>query len=354
MYSLDDYDYKLPEHLIAQAPVASRDQSRLMVLERKGEHLFHHTFADIEELLSPDDLLVINNTRVVPARLFGSKETGGKAEVLILSYPAGDTASSARGEMTCECLVKTSKPPRTGSKVCFDGGVEAEVGEGARGRYSLQFRFPGDFEPLLDRIGRIPLPPYIVRDENREPPCDDRICYQTVYAEKGGAVAAPTAGLHFSEALLKRLVAKGVEIVPITLHVGYGTFLPVRAEDIREHRMHPEPYELTEEAAAAINRAKDEGRRIIGVGTTTVRVLEFAANGSGRVTPGSGLCELFILPGFEYRVIDALITNFHLPGTTLLMLVAALAGRRFMLRAYEEAIRLGYRFYSYGDAMLIL
>jgi S-adenosylmethionine:tRNA ribosyltransferase-isomerase len=224
---------------------------------------------------------------------------------------------------------------------------------GGHGRFNLRFRFKGDFDSLLDRIGQIPLPPYITRNETRKAPCDDRVCYQTVYAEKKGAVAAPTAGLHFSRDLLEELVTKGVEIVPITLHVGYGTFLPVRVHDIREHRVHPEAYDLTQDAAAVINRAKDDGRRIIGVGTTTVRVLEFAANGEGQVQPGSGQCDLFILPGFEYRIVDALLTNFHLPKTSLLMLVAAFAGRRFMLSAYEEAIRLEYRFYSYGDAMLI-
>ncbi|MBW1895918.1 MAG: tRNA preQ1(34) S-adenosylmethionine ribosyltransferase-isomerase QueA [Deltaproteobacteria bacterium] len=354
MYSIDDYNYSLPEHLIAQRPAASRDQSRLMVLDREQERLAHHTFADIAEFLLPGDLLVINNTRVVPARLFGSKETGGKAEVLILSYPADAPESSASGQVTCECLVKTSKPPQIGSKIVFDGDLQADVLDGGHGRFNLRFRFAGDFESLLDRIGRIPLPPYIIRDETKEAPCDDRACYQTVYAEKRGAVAAPTAGLHFSQHLLERLVEKGVEIVPITLHVGYGTFLPVRVLDIREHHVHPEAYELTQDAAVVINRAKDDGRRIIGVGTTTVRVLEFAANGNGRVRPGSGQCDLFVLPGFEYRIVDALLTNFHLPKTSLLMLVAAFAGRGFMLSAYEEAIRLGYRFYSYGDAMLIL
>jgi len=240
-----------------------------------------------------------------------------------------------------------------GSKFHFNGDLQATVLGWANGLYKLEFRFKEDFDTLLDRIGRIPLPPYIKRDQTKPPPCDDRVCYQTVYAEKRGAVAAPTAGLHFSGELLNELAKKGVEIVPITLHVGYGSFLPVRVPDVREHRIHPEVYDLTQEAARAINKAKDEGRRIIAVGTTTVRVLEFASDAGGRVRAGSGECDLFVYTGFEFRVIDALITNLHLPKTTILMLVAAFAGRDFILNAYLEAIRRRYRFYSYGDAMLI-
>jgi S-adenosylmethionine:tRNA ribosyltransferase-isomerase len=334
MYSLEDYNYSLPEELIAQAPVSSRDQSRLMVL-----------------------VLVVNNTRVVPARLTGTKETGGRVEALLLNYPGQAPESKRTGNLTCECLVKASKSPRPGSKLDFNGdlhAVHAVVLGGAHGLYELEFRFEGDFDTLIERVGRIPLPPYIMRDGTNSAPCDDRVCYQTVYAEKKGAVAAPTAGLHFSDGLLKKLAKMDVEIVPITLHVGYGTFLPVRALDIRNHQIHPEAYELTEKTAAAINKAKDEGRRIIGVGTTTVRVLEFASDAAGHVRAGSGECDLFIYSGFEFRAIDALITNFHLPESTLLMLVAAFAGRDFILNAYQEAVRRKYRFYSYGDAMLIV
>ena len=377
MYSLNDYNYSLPEELIAQAPTSPRDESRLMVLERNLQKVSHCRFADIARLLSPGDLLVVNDTCVVPARLIGSKETGGKVEVLLLSY-AGQTITPAQtippvrsclsvagrrqqignsesmGSFRCECLVKTSKRPRIGSKFHFDADLQAVVLGRTNGVFMLEFRFKEDFDRLLDRIGRIPLPPYIKRDQTKPPPCDDRACYQTVYAEKRGAVAAPTAGIHFSKELLGVLEEKGVEIVPITLHVGYGSFLPVRALDVREHRIHPEIYDLTPEAAGTINKAKDEGRRIIAVGTTTVRVLEFASDPSGRVRAGSGECDLFIYTGFEFGVIDAFITNFHLPKTTLLMLVAAFAGRDFILNAYQEAIRLRYRFYSYGDAMLIL
>ncbi|NVM20452.1 MAG: tRNA preQ1(34) S-adenosylmethionine ribosyltransferase-isomerase QueA [Desulfobacterales bacterium] len=378
MYSLNDYNYSLPSGLIAQAPAGRRDQSRLMVLERGHRRISHHRFADIAGLLHAGDLLVVNNARVVPGRLAGAKETGGRVEVLLLDYPVThalnhpphpnplprkrgrggpSTAledSGGEERLICRCLAKASKPPRKGSMIYFDEGLTAKVMEGADGVYRLEFGFKGDFDALLDRIGHIPLPPYIKRDATNPPPCDDRLCYQTVYAEKKGAVAAPTAGLHFSGELLDKLKKKGLETVPITLHVGYGTFLPVRVRDVRRHRMHPETYELTQEAATAINQAKDAGRRIIAVGTTTVRVLEFASDAAGRLKSGSGKCDLFIYPGFRFRAIDALITNFHLPKSTLLMLVSAFAGRDFILSAYREAISRRYRFYSYGDAILIL
>ena len=372
MYLLSDYNYTLPEELIAQAPVSPRDESGLMVLERKWQRISHRHFVDIARLLSPGDLLVTNNTGVVPARLIGSKESGGRVEVLLQACSGATPAKQAvafenqararaerQGEgdsldsFTCECLVKTSKRPRIGSKFRFDGGLQAIVLGGTDGLCKLEFRFKGDFHRLLHRIGRTPLPPYIKRHDTKPPPCDDRACYQTVYAEKMGAVAAPTAGLHFSGELLDKLTKKGVEIIPVTLYVGYGTFLPVRDLDVRKHQIHSEVYELTQEAAWAINKAKDEGRRIIAVGTTAVRVLEFASDPKGHVKAGTGECDLFIYSGFEFRVIDALITNFHLPKTTLLMLVAAFAGREFVLNAYEEAIRRRYRFYSYGDSMLI-
>lgn len=354
MYTLNDYDYALPDDLIAQAPAGSRDQSRLMVVDRRRRHWSHHVFADLTTFLSSGDVLVINDTQVVPARLTGCKETGGRAEVLLLSYPGGAGRSAAGGTVTCDCLVRASKAPRVGSKIFFDDNFQARVLAGGRGRYGLEFQFEGDFGAHLERIGHTPLPPYIRRDEKNAAPCDDRACYQTVYAKNRGAVAAPTAGLHFSERVLKKIAEKGVQIVPLTLHVGYGTFLPVRATDIRTHRMHPEDYEFTEAAARAINEARDDGRRIIAVGTTTVRVLEFASNGNGCVVPGSGRCDLFIFPGFNYRVVDALITNFHLPKSTLLMLVSAFAGRDLILQSYGQAICERYRFYSYGDAMLIL
>jgi S-adenosylmethionine:tRNA ribosyltransferase-isomerase len=354
MYFLSDYDYSLPQELIAQVPASSRDQSRLMLLARKTQRASHHSFKDIIGLLSPGDILVLNNTRVVPARLTGRKETGGRVEALLLSYP--EHAPGAPGEHTlaCECLVKSSKRPPKGSKLVFGGGLEATVLDGTNGVYNLEFRCHGDFDTLIHNIGKMPLPPYVKRDEAKASSCDDYERYQTVYAKKKGAVAAPTAGLHFTRTLLDVLSARGVNIVSITLHVGYGTFLPVRTADIRDHRMHAETYHLTKDSADAVNQAKDEGRRIVAVGTTAVRVLEFAAEPDGRVKPGSGKCDLFIYPGFAFKVIDALLTNFHLPGSTLLMLVSAFAGRDFILDAYKEAIRERYRFYSYGDAMLIV
>lgn len=383
MYMLNDYDYTLPTELIAQVPVPHRDQAHLMLLERERQKISHHTFADLAGLLHPGDLLVVNNTRVIRGRLAGTKETGGKVEVLLLHYPGkireeqivtslrapsgkplqqmmarAEKNSEARpsrstGNLVFECLVKASKAPRAGSKIHFAGGLQATVLGAADGIYTMAFKFSGDFDALLDRIGQVPLPPYIKRNGHQPPDCDDGQAYQTVYAEKNGAVAAPTAGLHFSRQLLNQLNDRGIEVIAVTLHVGYGTFLPVRVTDIRQHKIHPETYELTNRAASAINEAKEAGRRIIAVGTTTVRALEYAADTTGCVRPGSGRCDLFIYPGFRYKVIHGLITNFHLPKSTLLMLVSAFAGRQFILDAYEEAIRRKYRFYSYGDAMLI-
>jgi len=327
--------------------------------------------------------LVINDTRVVRGRLTGTKETGGRVEVLLLHYPgeirkeqtiaySGTTGressesmmvqgakksealpSTSAGNLVFNCLAKASTPPRVGSKIDFAGGLRATVLGAAEGVYDIAFEFSGDFDALLDEIGQLPLPPYIKRNGQAPAACDDHQAYQTVYAEKNGAVAAPTAGLHFSRQLLDQLKDRGIEVVAITLHVGYETFLPVRVTDIRQHKIHPETYELTDGAASAINEARNAGRRIIAVGTTTVRALEYAADTTGRVRPGSGRCDLFIYPGFQYKVIHGLITNFHLPKSTLLMLVSAFAGRQFILDAYEEAIRRKYRFYSYGDAMLI-
>ncbi len=358
MYSLEDYDYTLPEELIAQAPVALRDQSRLMVLERSLLKISHHRFAGLVDLLHAGDLLVINNTRVVMARLNGTKETGGKIEALLLDYPqtgAGklEDSMSNGADVVCRCLIKASKPPHSGSQLYFAEDLTATVLEGADGIYKLVFTFKGDFNSILEKRGRVPLPPYIKRNGRNARSLEDRQTYQTVYARENGAVAAPTAGLHFTQELLSILNSRGIEIVPITLHVGYGTFLPVRVSDIRDHKIHSETYEITNSAAAAINHAKSFGRRIIAVGTTSVRSLEYSADSSGLIQAGSGRCDLFIYPGFEFKVVDALITNFHLPRSTLLMLVSAFAGRRFILDAYKEAIKQIYRFFSYGDAMLI-
>jgi S-adenosylmethionine:tRNA ribosyltransferase-isomerase len=350
MFLLRNYNYNLPEELIAQNPVAQRDRSRLLLVDRKTKMLAHHRFYDICDLLSPSDVLVINNTAVIPARLVGQKETGGKAEVLILRYPDGGKDRMDTGEFICRCIIKTSKRPKDGATLFFDQGLKAKIVNFKDGIYRVKFLYNGRFEKLLDRIGRIPLPPYIKRTDSKE----DRTFYQTVYASQKGAVAAPTAGLHFSESLLEKLRKKGVKIVAITLHVSYGTFLPVRVSDIRDHRIHSEGYFVGKQTADAINHEKAKGNRIVAVGTTCVRTLEYASNQSGVVDHGSGNCDLFIYPGYGFKVVDAMITNFHLPKSTLLMLVSAFAGRETVLKAYEVAIRERYRFFSYGDAMLIV
>ena len=350
MFSLNDYDYDLPEELIAQNPLVQRDRSKLLFVDRKTKMPAHHRFYDICDFLSPSDVLVINNTAVIPARLLGQKETGGKAEVLILDYPDGGKDRIDTGEFICRCKIKTSKRPKEGATLFFDQGLTAEIVTFKDGIYLVKFIYTGRFEKLLDRIGRIPLPPYIKRTDSK----DDRTFYQTVYASQKGAVAAPTAGLHFSESLLEKLREKGVKVVAITLHVSYGTFLPIRVPDIRDHRIHSEWYFVDKQTADVINREKAKGNRIVAVGTTCVRTLEYASNQSGVVAHGSGNCDLFIYPGYRFNVVDAMITNFHLPKSSLLMLVSAFAGRETVLKVYEAAIKKKYRFFCYGDAMLIV
>jgi S-adenosylmethionine:tRNA ribosyltransferase-isomerase len=349
MFSLNDYNYDLPEKLIAQKPVKKRDRSKLLLLNRKTGELSHHEFSEIYKYLLPGDILIINNTEVIPGRLLGRKETGGKAEVLILDYAGGKAGS---GKFTSECLINASKHTKAGTFIFFGNGLKAEVTGFFDGVYSLKFYCNSDFESLLYKMGKIPLPPYIKRNEN-DSSFNDKTAYQTVYAREKGAVAAPTAGLHFTKELIEKLKLRGVEIAEITLHVGYGTFLPVRSSDIRDHRMHSERFFIPESTADIINRARKEGRRIIAVGTTCVRTLEFASDKNGVVNSGNGTCNLFIYPGYTFKVIDAMITNFHLPKSTLLMLVSAFAGRENILNAYKKAIKNKYRFYSYGDAMLI-
>ncbi|WP_369688297.1 tRNA preQ1(34) S-adenosylmethionine ribosyltransferase-isomerase QueA [Desulfatitalea tepidiphila] len=344
MYELNDYGYVLPEGLIAQQPAERRDRSRLLRLDRMSGRVTHGTFGDIADLLAPGDVLVRNNTRVIPGRLLGRKPTGGRVEVLVLDFAQGVT----RGEFTC--LVKASKRPRPGSRLIFDQGLEARVLDVQERTCTLAFEGVPDFEAVLERIGHVPLPPYIRRADTN----GDHDTYQTVYAAEKGAIAAPTAGLHFTPSLLERLADRGVVIADLTLHVGYGTFLPVEARDIRDHRMHSEWFTLPGETAEAVNQARAAGRRVVAVGTTCVRTLEYCAGPGGRLEPLSGACDLFIYPGYEFRAVDAMITNFHLPKSTLLMLVSAFAGRERILAAYAEAVRLGYRFFSYGDAMIIL
>ncbi len=350
MYKLTDYDYHLPENLIAQNPAPNRDASRLLILNRFTGKLRHQTFRDLDQFLTAGDILVLNNTEVIPARLRGRKTTGGKVEAFILDYH--QAAAWEEGSLICRCLIKASKQPPTGSRLYFNDSLEAQVLEFKDGVYTLKFEYRGDFEIILDRIGHVPLPPYIKR-QAQDRLNEDRHRYQTVYANTKGAVAAPTAGLHFTEDLLDRLKNNGIKVVEITLHVGYGTFLPVRAEDIRDHRIHSEWYSVKPHDADLINHAKAAGNRIVAVGTTSVRTLEYASSNAGRLCPGQGACDLFIYPGYQFKMVDVLITNFHLPKSSLIMLVAAFAGRDNILEAYQEAIRHGYRFYSYGDAMLI-
>jgi len=351
MYQLSDYFYDLPEDRIAHRPADKRTLSRLMHLERKNKKISGLAFADLEEKLHSGDVLVINDTKVIPARLLGKKESGGKVEIFIIDYASGMKNLSENGVFLCQCLVKASKRAKTGQRIIFDDDFSGIVEEGSEGIFRIRFESSLSIDAALEKAGQIPLPPYIKRDE--APDSDDLVSYQTVYASKKGAVAAPTAGLHFTPEFMARLEKRGVRIARITLHVGYGTFVPVRCDDIRDHRMHSEWFEIPEETAGIINSAKKSGSRVIAVGTTSVRTLEFAASGDGALKPSSGYCDIFIYPGYRFRAVDAILTNFHLPESTLLMLVSAFAGRDFILEAYREAIKEKYRFFSYGDAMLI-
>jgi len=361
MYLLSDYNYDLPGERIAQVPASERDGSRLLRLDKNTGVVFHHHFRDIENLLHRDDLLVINNTKVIPARLKGKKETGGKVEVLIIDYYKGLKQYEETGFFKCDCLIRASKSPKKGAVLLLgeDDSLSARVEKLKNGIFEVKFFTDGKFSEILKKTGEIPLPPYIKRTPYAkktykiQEKTGDKENYQTVYAEEEGAVAAPTAGLHFTEPLMKRLEKKGIEFVELTLHVGYGTFVPVRVNDIRDHNIHSEYFSLSLKAAEQINKAKENGRRIVAVGTTSVRTLEFLADDDGRLHPASGMCNLFIYPGYRFKIIDAMITNFHLPESTLLMLVSAFAGRKNILSAYEDAVKKKYRFFSYGDAMLI-
>lgn len=342
-YTLADYDYTLPPELIAQSPAQKREASRLLLLGRKDGAVSETIFSEIPTLFRRGDLLVLNDTRVIPARLLGRKESGGRAEVfLVRRLPV-------EGEVW-SCLIKASKSPKPGALILLPEGITATViGRDDRELWTLSFSPAEDFHERLERAGDMPLPPYI----KREAEGFDAERYQTVFAKRKGAVAAPTAGLHFTEELLGRVRERGVEMAALTLHVGLGTFMPVRVEDLREHRMHKELYSIPGETTEAIDRCKAGNGRVIALGTTTTRALEHAAGPDGTVRPGEGEADIFITPGYEFRVIDGLITNFHLPKSTLLMLVSAFAGKDHLFRAYEEAVRREFRFYSYGDAMMI-
>ena len=336
-----DYYYELPQELIAQDPLEDRSSSRLMVLDKETGAVSHHVFREITSFLNPGDCLVLNNTKVIPARLMGVREeTGGAVEVLLLKRHAGDV---------WECLVKPGKKARPGTRLAFGEGllhaqVEDVVEDGNR---LIRFFYDGIWEEVLDRLGEMPLPPYIthkLQDKNR---------YQTVYAKFEGSAAAPTAGLHFTPELLKEIQDMGVDLAYVTLHVGLGTFRPVKVENVKEHHMHSEYYQVNAEAAEKINRAKENGNRVICVGTTSCRTVESASDENGHLEECCDNTDIFIYPGYRFKVLDALITNFHLPESTLVMLVSALAGREHVLAAYEEAVKERYRFFSFGDAMLI-
>lgn len=332
-----DFDYHLPPELIALYPLSKREECRLMVVDRKTGTIEHRRFFELPYILKAEDLLVLNNTRVIPARLTGRVVSSNRRCEVLLT------------ERISSCIWKgLMKKPKNGMLLEFEGGLKGKVFKD--GRDEWVFEFSEDVDDYLERFGKMPLPPYIQRD----PEEDDKLFYQTVYASKKGSVAAPTAGLHFSETLIDEIKKKGIEIRFVTLHVGVGSFKPVKVESIEGHKMHPEYREITEEVAFSVNRAKSEGRRVIAVGTTVVRALESAVCEDGSIKPISGYTDLFIYPGFNFRVVDALITNFHLPRSTLLMLVAAFSGRELIMRAYEEAKKERYRFLSYGDAMLIL
>ena len=337
---VSDFDYELPEELIAQTPIEKRDESRLMVLDREKQTIEHRKFKDIIEYLKPGDVLVRNNTKVIPARIYGKKETGANVEFLLLHNIEGDI---------WECIVRPGNKLHIGTKVIFgDGLLKAEILDIMEGgTRKVKFYYNGIFNEILDKIGLMPLPPYI-HEELKE---KDR--YQTVYAKYEGSAAAPTAGLHFTEELFEDLRKKGIEVANVTLHVGIGTFRPVKEETVEEHKMHTEHFYIKKEDVEKINNAKKEGRRVIAVGTTSCRVLESIADENGFVKETEEDTGIFIYPGYKFKCIDGLITNFHLPQSTLLMLVSALAGKDYIMKAYKEAVKEKYRFFSFGDAMII-
>ena len=336
-----DFSFDLPEELIAQDPLEDRSGSRLLVLDKETGEVSHHIFREITEYLEPGDCLVLNDTKVIPARLIGSKiGTDAKIEILLLKRMENDV---------WETLVKPGKKAKVGAKISFGEGLLTGevVGIVEEGNRLVKFTYDGIFEEILDQLGQMPLPPYITHQ------LEDKNRYQTVYAKHSGSAAAPTAGLHFTPELLKEIENKGVDVAKVTLHVGLGTFRPVKVDNILEHHMHSEFYRIEQSEADKINRAKENGHRVICVGTTSCRTIESAADENGRLRECSGWTEIFIYPGYQFKVLDCLITNFHLPESTLIMLVSALAGREHVLAAYEEAVQMRYRFFSFGDAMFI-
>ncbi len=350
MFNIEAYNYDLPQELIAQVPAAKRDGSRLLFVDRTDASFTDCHFVDLPGLLKPGDLLVVNNTKVVPARMFGIKETGGRVEILVLEHQGVD------GDKTNKrwCLLRSSKRPKKGGCLLFGKdvkGIVEDLGEGGL----VNIAFYGDMcvDKLLEEKGYMPLPPYIKRKGDRLS-CLDRERYQTIFSKRRGAVAAPTAGLHFTESIVKRLRRAGISLVELTLHVGHGTFRPVRTVDIRDHDIGEEDYIIDPEVSVAVNSARRDGRRVIAVGTTVVRALESAAGPTGQISYGAGKTGLLITPGYQFRVIDGIITNFHLPRSSLLFLVSAFGGYVLIKRAYRWAVENKYRFYSYGDAMLVV
>ena len=339
---VSDFNYELPKELIAQHPYDKRDEARLMVLDKRNQSIEHKVFKDIIDYLNPGGCLVINNTKVIPARLYGKKDTGANVEFLLLKRIENDI---------WEAMVRPGQKLKSGSKVVFgDGLLKATVLEVLEnGNRKVEFEYEGIFNEILDQIGLMPLPPYIT-EATRE----DNEKYQTVYAKYDGSAAAPTAGLHFTESLLEKIKENGIEIANVTLHVGIGTFRPVKVENVEEHEMHSEHYYIKKEDAEKINFAKRTGHKVISVGTTSCRVLESVADENGMVKETEGDTSIFIYPGYKFKCIDSLITNFHLPESTLIMLVSSLAGKDFIMKAYEEAVKQRYKFFSFGDAMLIL
>jgi S-adenosylmethionine:tRNA ribosyltransferase-isomerase len=353
MYDLKSYQFDLPENLIAQTPAGRRDQSRLLHYDGLSRKITDLHFFDICRFFKPGDVLVVNNTKVFPARLLGRKETGGKVELLLLAYPnPAGKGQNGYARAFVQGLVKSSKRPRSGSLLLFSDDLYAEVVEiFENGKVSVNLYYKGNLDDVLGRAGQLPLPPYIDRSAGQTR--EDRRRYQTVYARTTGAVAAPTAGLHFTEEIFQLLRDQSVMIAEITLHVGYGTFAPVRTDDIRDHRIHSEFLSVSRSAADLVNQTRRDGGRVWAVGTTSVRCLEFAADENGQVQPFDGDCDLYIYPGYQFRVVENLITNFHLPGSSLLFLVSSLIGRDELFRCYDHAVKEQYRFFSYGDAMVI-
>ncbi len=372
--NISEFDYVLPENLIAQMPADKRENSKMMVLQRQNHTIEHKHFFDIVDYFSENDLLVLNDTKVLPARLFGTKETGGKLEVFLLeavehspcpmrkreeflNEPSSEFRNSGEGVAFWSCLLKPSKrvKPDTVITICNELKVKPVRRLEDDGEWLVELQYKGDLFEILHKVGNIPLPPYIERkeqtDEQRRFDCER---YQTVYAQDEGSVAAPTAGLHFTKEILQKLQNKGVEVAYVTLNVGLGTFRPVKCENILDHKMHSETFEITQEAADKINRAKAQGKNIVAVGTTSVRTLETAFQQFGEIKACKSHSELFIYPPYEFKVVDKLLTNFHLPKSTLLMLVSALAGKDFIFSSYKQAVENKYRFFSYGDCMLIL